>query len=55
MHKFRIALVATLLAQAAVSAVDSASAAITSDASYRLTGPSGGFFWLSDGTTLGGP
>jgi hypothetical protein len=55
LHKFRIALVATLFALTAVSAVDSASAAIVFDTGYRFTGPSSGFYWLSDGTILGGP
>jgi hypothetical protein len=53
LHKLRIALAVTILALAAVSA-GSASAVPIFELSYR-TGPSGGFYWLSDGTTLGGP
>jgi hypothetical protein len=55
LHKLRITLTATLVALVAVSAADSTSAAIVFDAGARFAGPSGGFYWLSDGTILGGP
>jgi hypothetical protein len=55
LSKLRIALAATLLALAGASAIRSASAAIIVDTDYRFTGPSGGFYWLSDGTILGEP
>jgi hypothetical protein len=55
LNKLLIALAAILVAAAAVSAVDSAWASIVTDVNYRFTGPSSGFYWLSDGTILGGP
>jgi hypothetical protein len=54
LHKLRLALAVTILALAAGSAVDSASAMIVFDAGGRFTAPSAGFY-LSDGTIFGAP